>query len=217
MKQIKHADIQTIAELELKFENLKNKLHPKTMLNNAFVNILSAMYRIDQERASQMWQYVVDQNSISAESDAARNIRLVYTKLIDSLSRSDAARFLSMQNDRVKIMFLYCYEGSDITLLGFITKAILDEGDYKRAYQTILYLCERQRILQESDMSLFSHVIGICLALEEYCDENDIKSQNRILEFYNYILECNGTEIDMIDNAVLARKSYLSQEPRANM
>ena len=103
--------INTLQEIQDRFEKIKDHKPKASKKLNELGDILASAYRISSELADEMWQYIVDLNVDDDIANAKFYVAQVFNKISDRLSPEEATRLISMNPDRVRLMVLYGYDG----------------------------------------------------------------------------------------------------------
>ena len=203
-----------INDLIKHFNKIKDKLHPNTNKNNEFVRVLAAVYKLDPNKADEMWQYVVEQNEKVASNASARNIYLVYNKLFECLTIEDSGNLICMNSERVRILFLNAYAGNYGKMFGTVVGCYIKNGSIDDAVHSIHLCAERYKNDDNKDLFIFSLLIDICSYIEKEvfkCNNRVDSINERIIYFYNAILKdahCEG-----VFYSILGEKNMLINEP----
>lgn len=179
--------------LEIRFEKIKNHKPRAAKKLEEIGDILSGMYSIDQDRASEMWQYIVDLN-VGENIDFAKfYIAQVFNKLIKKMDDVDSANLITMVPERVELLINNGYEGASIypvlnsLISGFIKTNNTENCMY--VIETVL-----QRFGDYTDDNPSKNIINSMLrTITDSCKDSNYT--NSIKNLRNDLKELNNEEI----------------------
>ena len=168
-------------EIEQRYEKIKDNNKRANWKLEELGYILSSAYLINPNRASKMWQYVIEQN-IKIDIEYAKYYAAqVYIKNVKYLGKEKASNFLCMNADRIKIAFRYGYDGRSVFTSGYyVIGNLLQKYMYDEAVDIYLLIEERlNNVSSRSNTLFFDFFVYMCDKLEA------VKGNNGNLDGYD--------------------------------
>lgn len=100
-----------LQEIQERFDKIKDHKPKATKKLSELGDILASAYKISPDLANEMWQYIIDLNIADDIANAKFYIAQVFSKITDNLSPEEAASFVMMNPERIRLMVLYGYDG----------------------------------------------------------------------------------------------------------
>lgn len=210
--------IATWEEINSRYEEIKDHKPRAVKKLKEIGEILASAYRLDPQRADEMWQYIIELNIKDNIAFSKFYIAQVFNKLTDSLRPEEAAEFVSMRPERVRLMFIYGYDGGTLNHVAYtiIGSQVLD-GRCVEAVEIISMIEEKFTTQEDLNIySLYSVINTLCMWLETKQEQEvhafryDIPLEN-ILAFYEDC--CREFEDEYIQAILRARIYFLIREP----
>lgn len=105
---------KTIEQLSAEFDAIKDKKTKGAKKLGTLSDILTSVYAIDLEIASNMWSYLVELNASDGPASSKYFVAQVFNKMTSILDEADAARLLAMDPKRVELFVMQGYVGSNL-------------------------------------------------------------------------------------------------------
>lgn len=99
--------ITTMNEIEQRFDAIKDHKPKASKKLNELREILASAYKINPDRADEMWQYLVELNVKDDEKNAKFYIAQVFNKVKGLIPADEATDLIMMTPERVEMMLLY--------------------------------------------------------------------------------------------------------------
>ena len=118
--------ITTMNEIEQRFDAIKDHKPKASKKLSELGEILSSAYKLNPDRADEMWQYLVELNVREDVNNAKFYIAQVFNKVKGLISAEDATDLIMMTPERVELMLLYGYDGGTLySVLNTLTVGFL--------------------------------------------------------------------------------------------
>ncbi len=210
--------IATWEEINSRYDAIKDHKPRASKKLKELGEILASAYKLDPQRADEMWQYIIELNIQDNITFSKFYIAQVFNKLTDNLPSEEAAEFVSMRPERARLMLIYGYDGGTLNHVAYtIIGSQVLEGRMDDAVET-LSMQEEKFSTQEglNIHSFYSIFNNLCESMEEkpaqidYAFRYDIPTDN-VLTFYE---TCDREfEDEHIQAIAQARIAMLRQSP----
>ena len=204
-------------EINARYNKIKDHKPRASKKLKELGEILASAYRLDPQRADEMWQYIIELNIKDNITFSKFYIAQVFNKLTNNLTSEESTQFLSMRSERVRLMIIYGYDGGTLThivytVIGYqVLNGKLDDA------VNIITMLEEKFITQEepNTSALYTNFDSVCACLEENPDQieysfrYDIPMAN-ILAFYDVC--CREFEDQYIQAILQVRTCLLTGE-----
>lgn len=126
--------ISSLREINDRFDKIKDHKPKASKKLNELGEILASAYKIDPELANEMWQYIVDLNTMDDVANSKFYVAQVFNKIAERLTAEEATSLISMVPERVNLMVSYGYEGKklwdclDTLIHGYIKTSSVDDA-----------------------------------------------------------------------------------------
>ena len=175
----------TWEEINSRFDEVK-KLKPRTPQTlNEIVEVLVSTYKLHKNKASGMWQSIIDLNTQDDVTYADFYVVQVFHKFQDVLGMKESAHFLLMNGKRRKLFYEYGFsEDSMIVDAYAIIGYRLSRGRRGSvALRIVKFLKEKYKMNSDKEIySFYSILYEICRRLEEHQNQVDNEFRYNILE-----------------------------------
>ena len=136
--------ITTLKEIEQRFDAIKDHKPKASKKLNELGEILASAYKIESDRADEMWQYLIDLNVREDVKNAKFYIAQVFNKIRGFISEEEATDLIMMTPERVELMLLYGYEGGTLySVLSTLTISFLKNEDVNDTMASLEYVFEK--------------------------------------------------------------------------
>ena len=136
--------ITTMNEIEQRFDAIKDHKPKAAKKLNELGEILASTYKIDPDRANEMWQYLVDLNVTENEKNAKFYIAQVFNKIRIFISAEEATDLVMMTPERVELMLLYGYDGGTLySVLNTLAISFLKNENVNNVMASLEYVFEK--------------------------------------------------------------------------
>lgn len=158
-----------LEKIEKEFDKIKDHKPKATKKLKLLGNLLSSAYKIDPNKANEMWDYIIKLNVDDKGANAKFYAAQVFNKIIRNLSDVDATNFISMDPKRVQLLIFHGYTGSTIWS-GFNTliTGYLKQNQEEDAFICIQLFMKKFSSADENGkwmIELSANVFNICFAL----------------------------------------------------
>lgn len=210
--------IATWEEINSRYDAIKDHKPRASKKLKELGEILASAYKLDPQRADEMWQYIIELNIQDNITFSKFYIAQVFNKLTDNLPSEEAAEFVSMRPERVRLMLIYGYDGGTLNHVAYtIIGSQVLEGRMDDAVETLSMLEEKFSTQEGLNIhSFYSIFNNLCESMEEkpaqidYAFRYDIPTDN-VLTFYE---TCDREFEDKHIQAIAqARIAMLRQSP----
>ncbi|MCD7956578.1 MAG: hypothetical protein LUG93_12720 [Lachnospiraceae bacterium] len=189
--------INTWDEIDKRFDAIKDHKPKASKKLKELGEILSSAYMLDAEKASDMWQYLINLNVSDDLKNSKFYIAQVFNKIIDNLSMEDSTIFITMEPERVRLMFLYGYDGETLySHLSYLIEGFIKLGNNDNAIVVFTYFAEKFGGVDSGTAEIRKGLLRIFTSLRNLIS-NDLDYKDNILEFYGNF-EC--FESDMLQS-----------------
>lgn len=210
--------ITTWEEINSRYDAIKDHKPRASKKLKELGEILASAYKLNPQRADEMWQYIIELNVKDNIKFSKFYIAQVYNKLTNNLPSGEAAEFVTMRPERVRLMLIYGYDGGTLNDVAYtIIGSQVQDGRINEAVETVSMLEEKYTTQKDLNIdSLYSVLNTLCIWLEnkqeqiEYSFRYDIPVENT-LSFYEVC--CNAFEDEFIQAILQTRRCLLSGEP----
>lgn len=126
--------IRSLQEINDRFDKIKDHKPKASKKLNELGEILASAYKIDPELANEMWQYIVDLNTMDDVANSKFYVAQVFNKIAERLTAEEVTSLISMVPERVNRMVSYGYEGNklwdclDTLIHGYIKTSSVDDA-----------------------------------------------------------------------------------------
>lgn len=121
-------------EIQKRFDAIKDHKPRANSKLNELGEVLSSAYSINPTKANEMWQYIIDLNTEDDLSYSKFYIGQVFNKLYEKMKPGDAAQFICLNPNRVKMMLEHGYkERMPWYLLEHLVSGNVAAGDAENA------------------------------------------------------------------------------------
>ena len=205
-------------EINIRFDAIKDHKPRAAKKLKELGEILASAYKLDPQWADEMWQYIIELNIKDNISFSKFYVAQVFNKLIDNLSSQEAAEFVTMRPERIRLMFIYGYDGDNLNRTAYtIIGSQLFEGEIESAIETVSFLKEKFTTRDDLNIYAFYSTINtVSVWLEnnqeqyEYAFRFDI-SKEYILDFYETC--CQNFKDELMQSLMRARSILLTKNP----
>lgn len=136
--------ITTMNEIEQRFDAIKDHKPKASKKLSELGEILSSAYKLNPERADEMWQYLVELNVREDVNNAKFYIAQVFNKVKGLISEEDATDLIMMTPERVELMLLYGYDGGTLySVLNTLTVGFLKNENVNNVMASLEYVFEK--------------------------------------------------------------------------
>ena len=136
--------IKTLQEVEERFDAIKDHKPKASKKLNELGEILASAYKIDADRADEMWQYLVDLNVSEDVTNSKFYIAQVFNKVSMNLKADEAAHLVAMHPERVQLMLQYGYDGGTLwSCLSTLIKGFLLMNSIENCMVTLDYFFDK--------------------------------------------------------------------------
>lgn len=136
--------ITTMNEIEQRFDAIKDHKPKASKKLNELGEILASAYKINPDRADEMWQYLVELNVRDDEKNAKFYIAQVFNKVKGLIPADEATDFIMMTPERVEMMLLYGYDGGTLySVLNTLTIGFLKNENVNNVMASLEYVFEK--------------------------------------------------------------------------
>lgn len=136
--------ITTLKEIEQRFDAIKDHKPKASKKLNELGEILASAYKIESDRADEMWQYLIDLNVREDVKNAKFYIAQVFNKIRGFISEEEATDLIMMTPERVELMLLYGYDGGTLySVLSTLTISFLKNEDVNDTMASLEYAFEK--------------------------------------------------------------------------
>lgn len=136
--------ITTMNEIEQRFDAIKDHKPKATKKLNELGEILASAYKINPDRADEMWQYLVELNVRDDEKNAKFYIAQVFNKVKGLIPADEATDLIMMTPERVEMMLLYGYDGGTLySVLNTLTIGFLKNENVNNVMASLEYVFEK--------------------------------------------------------------------------
>lgn len=136
--------ITTMNEIEQRFDAIKDHKPKASKKLNELGEILASAYKIDPDRADEMWQYLVDLNVREDVKNAKFYIAQVFNKVRGFISAEEATDLIMMTPERVELMLLYGYDGGTLySVLSTLAISFLKNENVNDIMASLEYVFEK--------------------------------------------------------------------------
>lgn len=136
--------ITTMNEIEQRFDTIKDHKPKASKKLNELGEILASAYKINPDRADEMWQYLVELNVRDDEKNAKFYIAQVFNKVKGLIPADEATDFIMMTSERVEMMLLYGYDGGTLySVLNTLTIGFLKNENVNNVMASLEYVFEK--------------------------------------------------------------------------
>lgn len=206
-------------EINSRYNSIKDHKPRATKKLKELGEILASAYRLDPQRADEMWQYIIELNINDNITFAKFYIAQVFKKLTTYLTLEEATQLVSIHPERVRLMLIYGYDS--VMRLSHAAYAIMGyqvfSGKLDEAVD-ILKLLEEKFITQDElnyDV-LYSVFNAFCECLEnktrpviEHSFRYDIPLDN-VISFYDVC--CRDLSDEYMQAVIQVRRCLLTGE-----
>lgn len=214
--------IATWEEINSRYDAIKDHKPRAAKKLKELGEILASAYKLDPQRADEMWQYVIDLNIKDDIAFSKFYIAQVFNKITDNLPSKEAGDFVSMRPERVRLMLMYGYDGDRLYHVTYtVIVSHLLSGRIHEAAETVSILYDKLAAKEQSSIYSFCwHLNNLCVYLERlqgYSGSTHKAAipKASILVFYE---ECREEFGDAHIQAMLsARICVLSKEPISDL
>lgn len=208
--------IATWEEINSRYNAIKDHKPRASKKLKELGEILASAYKLDPQRADEMWQYIIELNIQDDITFSKFYIAQVFNKLTDILSLEEAISFASMRPERVCMMLIYGFDGGTLIRVAYtIIGGQLLEGRLDEGIDTLSILEEKYTTTENlNKYALYSVFNSLCRSLEEkkgkdeYTFRYDIPTSN-VIAFYEIC--CRECEDEYIRAVAKARVAMLKQ------
>ena len=193
--------ITTMNEIEQRFDAIKDHKPKSPKKLSELGEILSSAYKLNPDRADEMWQYLVELNVRENVNNAKFYIAQVFKKVRNLISAEDATDFIMMTPERVKLMLLYCYAGGGTlysalySVLNTLTVGFLKNENVNNVMASLEYIIEKFEGVESGNQEILKAAKTILRTCAELLQiDNDYASIVKDLLY----------EIENIDNEEVA-------------
>lgn len=169
--------IDSMYEIEERFEKIKDHKPKASKKLNELGDIIASAYRIDADRADEMWQYLVDLNIADDIANSKFYIAQVFNKLIDRLKPEEATDLITMTPERVRLMVLHGYDGGTLwKCMGTLLKGYLNMDASDNASVCIEYFYEKFGGIDSDDNNIIivaKNAANICIDIIKNSENAD--------------------------------------------
>ena len=99
--------ISTWEEAKERFDTIKDHKPRAVKKLNELGEILASAYRMNPQKADEMWQYIIDLNVADNEAFAKYYVTQVFNRMTDLLSDDECADYITLSKERVYLLFKY--------------------------------------------------------------------------------------------------------------
>ena len=136
--------ITTMNEIEQRFDAIKDHKPKASKKLNELGEILASAYKINPDRADEMWQYLVELNVRDDEKNAKFYIAQVFNKVKGLIPADEATDLIMMTPERVEMMLLYGYDGGTLySVLNTLTIGFLKNENVNNVMASLEYVFEK--------------------------------------------------------------------------
>ena len=136
--------ITTMNEIEQRFDAIKDHKPKASKKLNELGEILASAYKINPDRADEMWQYLVELNVRDDEKNAKFYIAQVFNKVKGLIPADEATDLIMMTPERVEMMLLYGYDGGTLySVLNTLTIGFLKNENVNNVMACLEYVFEK--------------------------------------------------------------------------
>lgn len=136
--------ITTMNEIEQRFDAIKDHKPKASKKLNELGEILASAYKINPDRADEMWQYLVELNVRDDEKNAKFYIAQVFNKVKGLIPADEATDLIMMTPERVEMMLLYGYGGGTLySVLNTLTIGFLKNENVNNVMASLEYVFEK--------------------------------------------------------------------------
>ena len=136
--------ITTMNEIEQRFDAIKDHKPKASKKLSELGEILSSAYKLNPDRADEMWQYLVELNVREDVNNAKFYIAQVFNKVKGFISAEDATDLIMMTPERVELMLLYGYDGGTLySVLNTLTVGFLKNENVNNVMASLEYVFEK--------------------------------------------------------------------------
>ena len=105
---------------------------------------MASAYKINPDRADEMWQYLVELNVRDDEKNAKFYIAQVFNKVKGLIPADEATDLIMMTPERVEMMLLYGYGGGTLySVLNTLTIGFLKNENVNNVMASLEYVFEK--------------------------------------------------------------------------
>ena len=165
--------IATWEEINSRYDAIKDHKPRAAKKLKELGEVLASAYKLDPQRADEMWQYIIELNIKDNIAYSKFYIAQVFNKLTMNLPYNEAVEYVSMRPERVRLMFLYGYDGGTLNRCAYavIGRQVLD-GKIDEAMETLSMLEEKFANQEGMDrFALYSVYNYLCTTMEETPDQ----------------------------------------------
>ena len=158
-------------EINRRYDAIKDHKPRATKKLKEIGEILASSYQLDPYRADEMWQYIIELNIQDDVTFSKFYIAQVFSKINALLPDGKAVDLLSMRPERVRLMFLYGYEGNNLIGCAYdVIGWMLSSGDVRGAVEVVSALKEKYTIGEDSNTLyvLFGTICALLVAKTRY-------------------------------------------------
>lgn len=136
--------ITTMNEIEQRFDAIKDHKPKASKKLNELGEILASAYKINPDRADEMWQYLVELNVRDDEKNAKFYIAQVFNKVKGLILADEATDLIMMTPERVEMMLLYGYDGGTLySVLNTLAIGFLKNENVNNVMASLEYVFEK--------------------------------------------------------------------------
>ena len=136
--------ITTMNEIEQRFDAIKDHKPKASKKLNELGEILASAYKINPDRADEMWQYLVELNVRDDEKNAKFYIAQVFNKVKGLIPADEATDLIMMTPERVEMMLLYGYDGGTLySVLNTLAIGFLKNENVNNVMASLEYVFEK--------------------------------------------------------------------------
>lgn len=172
-----------------RFEDIKNHKPRAPKKLNEIADILTAMYYIDSDKASEMWQYIIDLNITDNIEFARYYVAQVFNKLIQRMTQKDSAYLISMIPKRIDLLITYGYDGASLySIINSLVIGLIELDKIKLCKSVLDNVITKNGSLAESTVSkniIKSLIRGFSEQAHNPTLETHIKEFGDVLQMYN--------------------------------
>lgn len=174
--------IETLEEINERFNLIKNDRPKATKKLNELGDILASAYRINPELADEMWQYIIDLNTSDNISNIKFYVAQIFSKIMDRLSMDEATSFISMSPERVKYMILYGYDGYRLwDILDTLIRGYIKINSIELAERAVRYFYEKFDGIHSERKEIFRITRIVATICNRYIQEGEYITESEKL------------------------------------
>ena len=190
--------INSMSEIEERYEKIKDHKPRASKKLNEIGDILASAYKIDADRADEMWQYIVDLNVSDDITFSKFYVAQVFNKLTDRLKPEEATELITMNPERVRLMIFYGYDGGTLWhVLNVLLKGYIQLEDIDNAEACVELFYEKFGGINSGVQDVFNvakNAAGICTEM--------IKAGEHQEDAEDFLVRLGSSENDDINDFV---------------